>query len=118
LSAHEAFNRSAFSQFVNSTAGRILRLAAGTGFLVAGVAYRDRPLGLASMAWSVFPLSSGALDLCWISAALGGPLSGAKIRRSPGAEARGSSHLGGPGGAELPSAGAPGAGARGLHDPR
>jgi hypothetical protein len=118
LSAHEAFNRSAFSQFVNSTAGRVLRLAAGTGFLVAGLAYRDRPLGLASMAWSVLPLSAGALDLCWLSAALGGPLSGAKIRRSAGAEARGSSHLGVPGGAELPAAGAAGGHARALHDPR
>lgn len=82
MSAHEAFNRSAFSRFINGPAGRVFRLAAGAAFLGAGYAYRDRPLGLASMAWSVLPLSAGALDLCWISAALGGPLSGAKIRAS------------------------------------
>jgi hypothetical protein len=33
-----------------------------------------------SMVWSVFPLSAGVLDICYISALLGGPLSGAKIR--------------------------------------
>ena len=81
MSAYEAFNRSAFSQLVNSPAGRIFRLVAGAGFLVVGFLYRDHALGLLSMAWSVLPLSAGALDLCYISAALGGPLQGAKIRR-------------------------------------
>ncbi len=80
MSAHEVFNRSGFSQFVNSATGRVFRLAAGTAFLVVGYVYRDHTIGLLSMAWSVLPLSSGALDLCYISAALGGPVSGAKIR--------------------------------------
>lgn len=80
MSIHESFNRSAFSQFINSPPGRILRLVAGTGFLVVGYAYRDHALGLLSMAWSVFPLSAGAFDVCYISAVLGGPLAGAKIR--------------------------------------
>jgi hypothetical protein len=80
MSTHEAFNRSAFSQFINSRAGRVFRLVAGTGFLAGGYVFRGRPLGLASMAWSVLPLSAGAFDLCYISAALGGPISGEKIR--------------------------------------
>jgi len=80
MSTHEAFNRSAFSQFINSAAGRVFRLVAGTGFLVVGAVYRDHALGLVSMAWSVLPLSAGASDLCYISGVLGGPLSGAKIR--------------------------------------
>ncbi len=80
MAAHEAFNRSGFSRFINSPAGRLFRLIAGAGFLVVGYAYRDHPLGLLSMAWSVLPLSAGALDLCWISAVLGGPLSGPTIR--------------------------------------
>ena len=42
--------------------------------------YRDHTLGVISMAWGVLPLSAGALDICYISALLGGPLSGAKIR--------------------------------------
>jgi hypothetical protein len=76
----EAFNRSVFSRFINSPAGRIFRLVAGTGFLVVGYVYRGHTLGVLSMAWSVFPLSAGAFDICYISALLGGPLSGAKIR--------------------------------------
>jgi hypothetical protein len=47
---------------------------------VVGYLTRNHALGVASMAWSVLPLSSGAFDLCYISAALGGPLSGAIIR--------------------------------------
>ncbi len=80
MRTHEAFNRSALSQFINSPAGRIFRLVAGTGFLVVGYVYRDHTLGLLSIAWSVLPLSAGAFDLCYISAVLGGPFSGAKIR--------------------------------------
>ena len=53
---------------------------AGTGFLAAGLILRSQPLGWAALAWSVLPLSAGAFDLCYISAALGGPLSGARIR--------------------------------------
>ena len=55
---------------------------AGTGFLAAGIALWNQPLGWAALAWSVLPLSAGAFDLCYISAALGGPLSGAKIREA------------------------------------
>jgi predicted nucleotidyltransferase len=80
MSAHDTFNRSAFSQFINSSTGRVLRLVAGAGFLVVGDLYRDHLLGLLSMAWSVLPLSAGAFDLCYISALLGGPLAGARIR--------------------------------------
>jgi hypothetical protein len=76
----EAFNRSGSSRFLNSPAGRIFRLVAGLGFLVVGYVYRGHALGVLSMVWSVFPLSAGALDICYISALLGGPLSGAKIR--------------------------------------
>ena len=76
----EVFNRSGLSRFINSPAGRIFRLVTGAGFLVVGYVYRDHPLGVLSMVWSVLPLSAGALDLCYVSALLGGPLSGAKIR--------------------------------------
>jgi hypothetical protein len=76
----EAFNRSGFSRFINSPAGRVFRFLAGTALLVVGYIYRHHALGVASMIWSVFPLSAGAFDLCYISALLRGPLSGAKIR--------------------------------------
>jgi hypothetical protein len=80
MSRHEAFNRSGFSRFINSPAGRVFRIVAGLGFLVVGYIYRSHTLGVISMVWSIFPLSAGAFDLCFISALLGGPLSGAKIR--------------------------------------
>ena len=80
MSWHKAFNRSGFSKFINSPAGRIFRFVAGIGFFVIGYVYRDHTLGVLSMVWSVFPLSAGVFDVCYISAVLGGPLSGAKIR--------------------------------------
>ena len=82
MSWHEAFNQSGFSKFLNSPADRIFRLVAGIGFLVVGFVYRDYPLGVLSMVWSALPLSAGVLDICYISAVLGGPLSGTKIRSS------------------------------------
>ena len=80
MSSAEAFNRSGFSRFINSQAGRAFRLVAGTGFLVVGYLFRDHPLGVISMVFSILPLSAGGFDLCYFSAVLGSPLSGAKIR--------------------------------------
>ncbi len=80
LPAHETFNQSRFSRFINSRSGRVLRLVVGAAFLLIGYVYRDHAAGIAAMVWSVLPLSAGAFDLCYISAALGGPFSGAKIR--------------------------------------
>lgn len=80
MSWYEAFNRTALSKFLNSPAGRVFRLAAGIGFLVAGFAWRAHALGVVAMAWGVLPLSAGAFDICWISAMLSGPLHGSQIR--------------------------------------
>jgi hypothetical protein len=80
MTKYESFNQSGFSKFLNSLAGRILRLVVGIGFLVVGYMYREQALGVISMAWGVLPLSAGAFDICYVSAALGGPLSGKKIR--------------------------------------
>ncbi len=75
-----AFNRSAFSRFLNSPAGRIFRLLAGVAFVAVGLAYRDYTLGIISIVWGLLPLSAGAFDICYVSAILGGPLSGKAIR--------------------------------------
>jgi hypothetical protein len=77
---HERFNRTALSKFLNRPAGRVFRLSAGSGFLAVGLLFRDDTLGIAAMIWSVFPITAGAFDVCYISVALGGPFSGAKIR--------------------------------------
>lgn len=82
MSIVEAFNRSWFSRFINSPAGRVFRVVIGTVFLVVGYLFRDHPLGVISMVFSVFPLSAGAFDICYVSAVLGGPLYGAKIREA------------------------------------
>jgi hypothetical protein len=80
MTKYESFNQSGFSKFLNSPAGRILRIVVGIGFLVVGYIYRYHALGVISMVWGVLPLSAGVLDICYVSAALGGPLSGKKIR--------------------------------------
>jgi len=79
-SAADRFNRSRFGRFVNGAWGRPFRLVAGSAFLVAGLVILPSALGIALVSWSVLPLSAGAFDVCWVSAALGGPLSGHKIR--------------------------------------
>ena len=76
----EAFNQSGLSRFLNRPSGRIFRVVMGIVFLIVGLIYREHALGVASIVWSVFPLSAGVLDICYISALLGGPLSGARIR--------------------------------------
>jgi hypothetical protein len=80
MARYESFNQSGFSKFLNSPPGRILRLVVGLGFIIVGYIYRDYVLGVLSMLWGVLPLSAGAFDICYVSAALGGPLSGKKIR--------------------------------------
>lgn len=81
MTKSESFNQSGFSNFLNTLAGRLLRLLLGIGFLVVGFLYRDHTLGVISILWGLLPLSAGVFDICYISAALGGPLSGKEIRR-------------------------------------
>lgn len=76
----ESFNRSSFGRWINSPSGRIFRATAGVGFLVAGLAARRRPGGKASLLWGLLPLTAGAFDVCYVSAALGGPLRGRECR--------------------------------------
>jgi hypothetical protein len=80
MSRAARFNATGFSRWVNGPSGRAFRLVAGSALLVFGLVFRDHWWGLAAMAWSFFPLTAGIFDLCWISAALGGPLRGKTIR--------------------------------------
>ena len=80
MALHDDFNRSAFSHFLNSPAGRVFRATAGGAFLIVGYFWRAHPLGVLSMLWSILPLTAGGFDVCYISAVLGGPLSGNTIR--------------------------------------
>lgn len=80
MSLSARFNRSGFGRFLNSAPGRIFRLVAGVMFIAMAVWLWPSPLGIAALAWSVLPLSAGALDVCYISLALGGPFRGAGCR--------------------------------------
>lgn len=80
MSLYEAFNRTGLSRFINSGTGRGFRLIGGVVFLTLGLVFRHHPLGIASLIWSFFPLSAGIFDLCWVSAALGGPIRTCDIR--------------------------------------
>ncbi len=77
-----SFAQSAFAQFVSSPAGRIIRVVAGLALIAWGYALSGQTVGTVLMAVGLLPLLAGALDLCVLSALLGGPLSGAEIRRS------------------------------------
>jgi len=79
----ESFGQSGFAQFVNSPAGRLARLVAGIGFIGWGFVQRGGGMGLVLMVVGCVPLVAGAFDWCLISALLGGPISGARLRKRP-----------------------------------
>lgn len=81
MSAAESFGRSRFAQFINSPAGRLVRLVVGAGLMAWGYTQRGTGTGLLFMAVGLVPLAAGALNLCFISALLGGPISGARIAK-------------------------------------
>ena len=80
MSRAELFNATDFSRWVNGPSGRAFRLVAGVAWLVFAVTFRGQWWGLAAGVWSFFPLTAGLFDVCWISAALGGPMQGRTIR--------------------------------------
>ena len=93
MKMYESFNQSGFSIFLNSISGRILRIVVGIGFLVVGFIYREQTGGVISILWGILPLSAGAFDICYVSAALGGPLTGKKIRSRNSTKASQTDHL-------------------------
>ena len=59
---------------------RIFHIVVGLGFNAFGFVFRGHALEIVSMEWGVIPLGAGVFDICFVSALLGGPVSGAKIR--------------------------------------
>jgi hypothetical protein len=80
MKSYEKFNHSKFSKFLNNKTGRIFRMGMGIGFIVVGYIFREHALGSLSIMWGILAFSAGFFDVCFISAVLGGPLAGAKIR--------------------------------------
>jgi Inner membrane protein YgaP-like, transmembrane domain len=76
----ESFGQSGFAQFINSPAGRLMRLVVGIGLVGYGFTHRTSPSGLVLVVVGLIPLLAGAFDLCLISGLLGGPFRGARLR--------------------------------------
>ena len=75
MSIAESFGRSGFARFINSAAGRGLRIIAGLALIGAGYSMGGTA-GAVLMVVGLVPLAAGIFNLCLISALLGGPLSG------------------------------------------
>ena len=80
MSRADRFNATGFSRWINGPSGRGFRLLAGAAWLAFAWVFRGQWWGVAAGAWSFFPITAGIFDICWISAALGGPLQGRTIR--------------------------------------
>jgi hypothetical protein len=80
MSLAASFCRTGFARFINSPAGRIARFVVGVGLIGWGYTLRGHGAGTILMLAGLVPLATGAFDWCVISALLGGPLSGARIR--------------------------------------
>ncbi len=78
----DSFGKSAFAQLLNSPVGRIARVVVGLGLIAWGYPHRAGSTGIITMVVGLVPLTAGVFNLCFISALLGGPLSGARIARS------------------------------------
>ena len=74
------FNGSTFGRWLNSPGGRIFRVAAGTGFLGLALSRAGTRSGAVAAAVGLLPLTAGALDVSYVSAALGGPFRGSDCR--------------------------------------
>jgi len=82
VSLAQTFAQSGFARFINSPAGRVARIAAGLALFAWGYTLRAGVAGLVLMTVSLAPLVAGSLDWCLISALLGGPISGAALRKT------------------------------------
>jgi hypothetical protein len=80
MSLAESFGRSAFSRFINAPAGRLGRVVAGLALIAWGAMHLSTSWGLAVLLFGLLPLATGAIDWCVLSALLGGPLTGRRLR--------------------------------------
>jgi len=80
MSLSQSFARSAFARFMNSRAGRVTRIIVGLALIIWGYTQSAYTSGIVLILVGLLPLSAGLFDLCIISALLGGPISGKKVR--------------------------------------
>jgi Na+/H+-dicarboxylate symporter len=70
----------AFAQLMNSTTGRILRIAVGLALIGIGLFAIQGIPGVGVAMVGAVPLAAGLLDFCLLAPILSVPWSGAKIR--------------------------------------
>jgi hypothetical protein len=75
MSLVESFGRSRFARFINSSSGRSARVVAGFALIAWAYMSLGGTTGIILMAVGLVPLATGTLNLCLISALLGGPIS-------------------------------------------
>ncbi len=69
-----------FVTFMASTAGRIVRIAAGIALIVWGLLGLGGAAGIIVAVVGALPLLAGVIDFCVFAPLFGAPLSGPKIR--------------------------------------
>ncbi len=79
------FARSSFARFINSSAGRMMRIIVGLVLIIWGYTQLEGN-GIILVIIGFVPLAAGGLDLCVISPLIGGPVSGKKVRAMCDAE--------------------------------
>lgn len=75
----QSFGRSAFARFVNSPAGRIIRIVVGVALILWGYTSLGSTTGIVLIVIGLILLAAGVFDWCLISALLGGPISGRRV---------------------------------------
>ncbi len=74
----------AFTSFMSSAAGRILRIVVGLGLIGWGVfliaTASNLTVGIILVVVGLVPLVAGLADVCIFAPLFGAPLSGAKVR--------------------------------------
>ena len=80
MSLADSFAHTGFARFINSPAGRITRIVSGLGLIAWGYAQRAGTGGIVLIVVGLIPLAAGVLDWCLISALLGGPIRGSRLR--------------------------------------
>ena len=78
MSIAASFAQTGFARFINSPAGRAVRVIAGLALIGGGYGMAGTG-GTVLMIVGLVPLAAGIFNLCLISALLGGPLSGSRM---------------------------------------
>jgi len=79
MSIAESFGRSHFAKFVNTPAGRLVRVVVGIALIALGYMSRGSAGGIILIVVGLVPLTAGTFNLCLISALLGGPIRGSQV---------------------------------------